>query len=109
MVKYAVRLSELNILKSEKRTHKDLKIVFLHTLLNELFKLIDKENGKINYATHLKGKSDGAIQRGLDNVGVFHLNRPLIKNKKGNIITKDLSLLYYYHNRLVGYDLEQFI
>jgi glycerol-3-phosphate O-acyltransferase len=68
-----------------------------------------KENGKINYATHLKGKSDGAIQRGLDNVGVFHLNRPLIKNKKGNIITKDLSLLYYYHNRLVGYDLEQFI
>jgi glycerol-3-phosphate O-acyltransferase len=68
-----------------------------------------KENGKIHYATHLKGKSDGAIQRGLDNVGVFHLNRPLIKNKKGNIITKDLSLLYYYQNRLVGYDLEQFI
>lgn len=48
MVKYAIRLSELNILKSEKRTHKDLKIVFLHTLLNELFRLIDKENGKIN-------------------------------------------------------------
>ncbi|NOS94125.1 MAG: glycerol-3-phosphate acyltransferase [Cyclobacteriaceae bacterium] len=68
-----------------------------------------KEQGKINFATHLKGKSDGAIQRGLDNVGVFHLNRPLVKNKKGNIITKDLSLLYYYHNRLVGYDLEQFI
>ncbi len=68
-----------------------------------------KEQGKINFATHLKGKSDGAIQRGLENVGVFHLNRPLLKNKKGNIITKDLSLLYYYHNRLVGYDLEQFI
>lgn len=68
-----------------------------------------KEEGKINYATHLKGQSDIVINRGLDNVGVFHLNRPLIKNKKGNIITKDLSLLYYYHNRLVGYDLEQFI
>ncbi len=68
-----------------------------------------KEDGKINYATHLKGKSDMAIQRGLENVGVFHLNRPLLKNKKGNIITKDLSLLYYYHNRLVGYELEQFI
>ncbi len=68
-----------------------------------------KAEGKINYATHLKGKSDIAILRGLENVGVFHLNRPLLKNKKGNIITKDLSLLYYYHNRLVGYDLEQFI
>jgi glycerol-3-phosphate O-acyltransferase len=68
-----------------------------------------KEQGKINIASHLKGKSDLAITRGVDNVGVFHLNRPLLKSKKGNIITKDLSLLYYYHNRLVGYDLEQFI
>jgi glycerol-3-phosphate O-acyltransferase len=68
-----------------------------------------KEEGKINIASHLKGKSDVVINRGVDNVGVFHLNRPLLKNKKGNIITKDLSLLYYYHNRLVGYNLEQFI
>lgn len=68
-----------------------------------------KDEGKINYASHLKGKSDNSITRGLDNVGVFHLNRPLMKNKNGNIITKDLTLLYYYHNRLVGYDLEQLI
>lgn len=68
-----------------------------------------KEQNKINIASHLKGKSDIVIKRGVDNVGVFHLNRPLLKNKRGNIITKDLSLLYYYHNRLVGYDLEQFI
>jgi glycerol-3-phosphate O-acyltransferase len=68
-----------------------------------------KEHKRINYASHLKGKSDIAIQRGIENTGVFHLNRPLMKNKKGNIITKDLTLLYYYHNRLAGYDLEQFI
>ena len=68
-----------------------------------------KEQDKINIASHLKGQSDIVINRGVDNVGVFHLNRPLLKNKEGNIITKDLSLLYYYHNRLVGYDLEQFI
>lgn len=91
----------------------DLEIDY--TEFKEVFKRVRKqiflmkEQGKINFATHLKGKSDGAIQRGLENVGVFHLNRPLLKNKKGNIITKDLSLLYYYHNRLVGYDLEQFI
>jgi len=68
-----------------------------------------KEEGKINIASHLKGKSDLVIKRGIDNAGVFHLNRSVAKNKKGNIITQDLSLLYYYHNRLVGYDLEQFI
>lgn len=68
-----------------------------------------KEEDKINYATHFKGKADEVIKHGLDNVGTFHLKRPLLKNKKGNIITHDLTVLYYYHNRLTGYDLEKFI
>ena len=68
-----------------------------------------KEDYKINHATHLKGKADLVIRRGLDNVGIFHLRRPLLLNKKGNVITQDLNLLYYYHNRLAGYDLEKII
>jgi len=68
-----------------------------------------KENGKVYHATHLKGKIDLVIRHGLDNVGIFHLKRPLLMNKEGNIITKDFNTLYYYHNRLVGYDLEKFI
>lgn len=68
-----------------------------------------KDEGKVYYATHLKGEADLVIKHGLDNVGIFHLKRPLLKNKKGNIITQDLNTLYYYHNRLVGYDLEKFI
>ena len=68
-----------------------------------------KDDYKINHATHMKGKADMVIKRGLDNVGIFHLRRPLLKNKQGNIITQDLNLLYYYHNRLVGYDLEKII
>ncbi len=68
-----------------------------------------KEANKVYYATHLKGEADLVIKHGLDNVGIFHIKRPLLKNKKGNIITRDLHTLYYYHNRLVGYDLEKFI
>jgi glycerol-3-phosphate O-acyltransferase len=68
-----------------------------------------KEQGKVYYATHLKGEAEQVIQQGLSNVGIFHLKRPLLKNKKGNIVTRDLNTLYYYHNRLVGYDLEKFI
>jgi glycerol-3-phosphate O-acyltransferase len=49
------------------------------------------------------------IRHGLENVGIFHLKRPLLFNKEGNIITRDLNTLYYYHNRLVGYDLEKFV
>src|SRR6478609_126781 len=68
-----------------------------------------KDNNKVYYATHLKGKADSVINQGLLNVGAIHLNKPLLKNKKGNIVTRDLTLLYYYHNRLAGYDLERFI
>jgi glycerol-3-phosphate O-acyltransferase len=68
-----------------------------------------KDQGKVYHATHLKGKIDLVIRHGLDNVGIFHLKRPLLMNKDGNIITKDFNTLYYYHNRLVGYDLEKFI
>jgi glycerol-3-phosphate O-acyltransferase len=68
-----------------------------------------KKASKANHATHLKGKTDLVIRHGLENVGTFHIKRPLLMNKKGNIITRDLNTLYYYHNRLVGYDLEKFI
>lgn len=68
-----------------------------------------KEENKANHATHLKGKIDLVIRHGLENVGIFHLKRPLLFNKEGNIITKDFNTLYYYHNRLTGYDLEKFI
>lgn len=73
----------------------------------EIYRL--KDDGKVNFATHFKGKADEVIAHGLDNVGTFHLKRPLLKNKKGNIITHDLTVLYYYHNRMTGYDLEKFI
>jgi glycerol-3-phosphate O-acyltransferase len=77
------------------------------TIRKHIYQL--KEEGKVNHATHLKGKIDLVIRHGLENVGIFHLNRPLLFNKEGNIITKDLNTLYYYHNRLTGYDLEKFI
>jgi len=77
------------------------------TVRKQIYKL--KDEGKVNYATHLKGKIDLVIKHGLENVGIFHLNRPVRFNKEGNIITQDLNLLYYYHNRLVGYDLEKFV
>lgn len=68
-----------------------------------------KEQGKINIASHLKGNADEVIRRGIENVGIYHLKRPMMRNKAGNIVTQDLNLLYYYHNRLAGYDLERFI
>src|SRR5690606_9782143 len=73
----------------------------------EIYRL--KAEGKVNHATHLKGKIDLVIRHGLENVGIFHLKRPLLLNREGNVITRDFNTLYYYHNRLTGYDLEKFI
>ncbi|WP_194776534.1 1-acyl-sn-glycerol-3-phosphate acyltransferase [Pararhodonellum marinum] len=66
-----------------------------------------KAEGKVHMAPHLNQDMDTIIAHGLDNVGMYHAKRPLIRNADGAVITEDMSLLYYYHNRLDGYDLEK--
>ncbi len=66
-----------------------------------------REEGCVHVAPHLKQGIDAIIAHGLDNVGMYHANRPLIRNEHGDIESQDLSLLYFYHNRLDGYDLEK--
>jgi len=66
-----------------------------------------REEGKVHVAPHLKTEIDNIIKHGLQNVGMYHARRPLIKNEKGEVTTEDMSLLYFYHNRLDGYDLEK--
>lgn len=66
-----------------------------------------KADGQINIAPHMKRSMDEIISHGLDNVGMYHAKRPLIKNRQGDIVTEDMSLLYFYHNRLHGYGLEK--
>jgi glycerol-3-phosphate O-acyltransferase len=67
-----------------------------------------KVKKKLNTSEHLHGKLDDVIALGLENVGMYHSKRPLLRNKKGDIITHDLNTLYYYHNRTHGYDLEKY-
>ncbi|MFN3801594.1 1-acyl-sn-glycerol-3-phosphate acyltransferase [Belliella pelovolcani] len=74
-------------------------------VLDKIFEL--KEKGKVHVAPHLRQDMDRIIAHGLDNVGMYHAKRPLVQDKGGNIITEDLNLLYFYHNRLDGYDLEK--
>ncbi len=56
-----------------------------------------------------KNNITNIINHGLKHVGMYHAKRPLIKNKQGNITTQSLSTLYYYHNRLMGYELEKYL
>ena len=76
-------------------------------LRKKIFKM--RSEGKVNTADHMDGKLDEVIQFGIDNVGMYHDLRPLLKTKSGNIISKDLNTLFYYRNRMEGYGLERFI
>ncbi len=74
-------------------------------VLDRIFEI--RKEGKVHVAPHLKTNLEKIIRHGLANVGMYHSKRPLIKNKKGEITTEDMNLLYYYHNRLDGYELEK--
>ncbi len=74
-------------------------------VLKRIFEL--KSQGMIKTAPHLNRSIEEIISHGLDNVGMYHAKRPLVKDPEGNITTQDMSLLYFYHNRLTGYALEK--
>ncbi len=74
-------------------------------VLNRIMEI--RSEGLVHVAPHLKQGLDDIINHGLSNVGMYHAKRPLIKTQEGQITTQDMSLLYFYHNRLDGYDLEK--
>lgn len=74
-------------------------------VLNKIHEL--EADSKVQIAPHMKMDIDSIIDHGFANLGMYHAKRPLVKNSMGNIETQDLNLLYYYHNRLHGYDLEK--
>lgn len=70
--------------------------------------LIQKtKEGSILLDKHIeKQDPEEILLNGMKKLGVYHRNRPLIKNKKGLILSKDLKLLYFYHNKLDNYGLQ---
>ena len=71
-----------------------------------------RDAGLVNLSDGLKGKVtvEHIINHGLISLGVYHTVRPLQESEdKSKIICPDMNLLYYYHNRLMGYGLENHI
>jgi glycerol-3-phosphate O-acyltransferase len=64
---------------------------------------------KILLAPQFEQSLDDLVNTGVNNLGMYHAKRPLLVNQDGKIITQDLNLLYFYHNRLVGYNLDRYV
>ena len=67
------------------------------------------EDGKVDLADHLFLGLDDIIKHGIRNLGMYHAVRPIVMNKNGNIQVQNMNLLYFYHNKLIGYELEKHI
>jgi glycerol-3-phosphate O-acyltransferase len=75
--------------------------------LNEIKSL--NERGEVGIGDHMNENTDDIIKHGLKNLGMYHPMPPLDISKNGDMVVKNMNLLYYYHNRLLGYDLEKLI
>mgnify|MGYP005846168797 CR=1 FL=1 len=65
---------------------------------------------QIQVAANLQqGSIAGMIIHGLTNLGIYHAQKPLLRNRAGDITTQDLYTLFYYHNRLTGYGFEKYL
>jgi len=73
---------------------------------DKIFKL--EKKGILTTSPHLSDDIDKMIKLGINNVGMYHDQRPLLKSRRrGLIITQNINTLYFYHNRMDGYDLDK--
>jgi len=68
-----------------------------------------ENNGQVRLSNHVSGDVEKLIQHGLQNIGIYHPKQALKRNKEGDVTSENMNLLYFYHNRLKGYDLEKLI
>ncbi len=63
------------------------------------------ERGKLKISSAILLDSEALLEDGVNKLGAYHLIKPLVFNKKGNIESDELSVLFYYKNRLENYGL----
>lgn len=85
--------------------------LFAETVERLRQKLLEMEKmGKVKTPRHIKEESiDDLIAHGLKNIGLYHDKKALTLDKEGNIVSEDMKLLLFYHNRLEGYQLAQYV
>lgn len=68
-----------------------------------------RDQGKVKLSKELDAIGiEDIVKDGLKNLNIYHLRQPLyIKN--GMFRSEDIKVLYFYANRLSGYDLDRFV
>ena len=68
------------------------------------------DSGEIRCSLNVKDLDpEQLLKRGLAYLGSYHVEQPLMTNKRGAIVSQSLKLLFFYHNRLENYEFEKVI
>lgn len=81
--------------------------IIIDRIRDQLFKM--RDNGEVLLSEDLDLPKEELIKQGIKFVGNYHSKKVLKMNRHGMIYTQSMKLLYFYHNRLSGYDLEKYI
>ncbi len=66
-------------------------------------------NGKIKLSEEMHWDIPALVRNGIGHLGRYHAKMPLKITKGGKIISEDFKVLFFYHNRLENYQLDQMI
>ncbi len=64
------------------------------------------QEGNIQLAEQIYWSPEELVQHGIKNLGAYHVDKPLRFNKAGEIVSDSFHLLFFYHNRLSTFGLE---
>lgn len=81
----------------------------LYEVINQLKAvLVDMaQRGEIQLSEQVNWDTEQLVKDGIKRMGNYHLKKPLYFNKAKELVSGNFKLLYYYHNRLENYNLDQ--
>ncbi|MEL7533362.1 MAG: glycerol-3-phosphate acyltransferase, partial [Bacteroidota bacterium] len=97
----------LRLLEEERRLKRTEFFDNVERVLNRLRELVAQD--KVHLAGHMNNDVPHIIEHGISNLGLYHAKRPLSLVDHETIQTEDMNLLYFYHNRLEGYELASYV
>jgi len=68
-----------------------------------------EKNDRILLEKEIHWEIEKLVAEGIKKLGTYHSKQPLKKNKKGQVISQDFNVLFFYHNRLSNYGFEKMV
>ena len=102
-------LFEIMLLPREDRiVNRDNMMAGMATIIVKL-KDLEKLN-KVNLSEIIKESTiDNVLANGMNSISLFNSKKVVYADSDGNINSQDVRLAYFYHNRLIGYNLEEYL